>query len=521
MLVAPVDDVAFCVSAQPTFEWAAVDQATSYLLRVVSPTQLYTAEVTATTHTFGAAFVELGNYAWSVTAAGGSCPGTSSEIRTFAVGDVPGATTLLAPADAAQLMNPRPTFEWQAVSGASTYRLLVDDEPTLAAPYLLDETVAVTTWTPAAPLTSGTRYWQVIASNACGVGVASAVRTFELLPGPPAPTPLSPADGARLYLEFGPVTFAWEPVGGALSYTLQIVGETQGLALALYEREESTTDTFLVLSDLPSGAYTWRVRTTGEFGTGPWSAAQALELAPFEPVQTLLLPIALRRSAVSERSIAGRVKVAGLPAAGMEVELRSSDGGDWATVDTATTGDNGWFEFGPVLPEGASAYYVRWANNSHDSTLLSIWECNTVSSTSDYPADYRFAVELRNVDLLGPAPGAEVTLPITFEWATRGDPDEDYELNLAEDDLEPYWYRRVGYMASQTLSALPAEFALDAGYLWWLWVYSDSGYGVSYYANPIRFGGAEGADAVVGDGGKSILDEREALPRHLSRGEDE
>ena len=96
ILAAPADDLAFCAFAQPTFEWAAVDQATSYLLRVVSPTQLYTAEVTATTHTFDTAFVEPGNYAWSVTATGGSCPGASSEIRTFAVGDVPGATTLLA-----------------------------------------------------------------------------------------------------------------------------------------------------------------------------------------------------------------------------------------------------------------------------------------------------------------------------------------------------------------------------------------------------------------------------------------
>ncbi len=96
---------------------------------------------------------------------------------------VPGATTLVAPADGAVNVGSTPTFEWTAASGAASYDLdVATDAAFTSLVYTATVPAPATTHTPAlalAPLT--TYYWRVTPDNVCGP--ASPAPTFFFVTG--------------------------------------------------------------------------------------------------------------------------------------------------------------------------------------------------------------------------------------------------------------------------------------------------------------------------------------------------
>jgi hypothetical protein len=103
----------------------------------------------------------------------------------------PAAPTLLSPANNAQLPpNQSINFSWNAVAGAATYEIQVDDSSTFSAPLVVSRTGLTQTQT-AQTFTSERRYWwRVRGRNAGGTnGAWSSVRIFEIKRGAPAPPP--------------------------------------------------------------------------------------------------------------------------------------------------------------------------------------------------------------------------------------------------------------------------------------------------------------------------------------------
>jgi hypothetical protein len=141
----------------------------------------------------GASTLTIGNTA---AAAAGSYPiqvdGTSStgtksrNVTLNLYTALPGAVSLVAPADGALNQPARPTFEWTAAVQEGTYRLEVATDAAFGT-VVLDETGIVgTTFEPASDLPTNTQFWwRVTPSNACGDGTTSAEFTFstEALPG--------------------------------------------------------------------------------------------------------------------------------------------------------------------------------------------------------------------------------------------------------------------------------------------------------------------------------------------------
>ena len=119
--------------------------------------------------------------------------GTSSPSRivheapaTLWVFDQPaGTVALTAPANGATNRPRRPTLEWAAASQGGSYHLQVATDPDLVTLAIDESGIDGTTFTPGSHLNASTEYWwRVRASNACGDGAWSEVRSFTTEPRP-------------------------------------------------------------------------------------------------------------------------------------------------------------------------------------------------------------------------------------------------------------------------------------------------------------------------------------------------
>jgi hypothetical protein len=104
--------------------------------------------------------------------------------------------TLTAPADAFNLLNNRPAFDWDDVPGATGYTIKISRNSgftSLVGTYL----VVPSTYTPVANLPANvTLYWRVQSRGTNGPSVWSATRTVNTANPPGVPTLLLPASNA-------------------------------------------------------------------------------------------------------------------------------------------------------------------------------------------------------------------------------------------------------------------------------------------------------------------------------------
>ncbi|HEX8492145.1 MAG TPA: hypothetical protein VF658_04835 [Pyrinomonadaceae bacterium] len=115
----------------------------------------------------------------------------------------PAAPSLISPANNAILPPSQSiNFSWNAVAGAATYEIQIDDSSTFSAPLIVSRTGLTQTQT-AQTFTSERRYWwRVRGRNSGGTtGAWSVVRVFEIKRGaPPPPPPPGPATLSTLAL---------------------------------------------------------------------------------------------------------------------------------------------------------------------------------------------------------------------------------------------------------------------------------------------------------------------------------
>jgi hypothetical protein len=101
----------------------------------------------------------------------------------------PAVPTLLTPTDASTTTDLTPTFDWNDVSGATSYTIQVDNNSDFSSPEI-QQSPTVSTYTPASNLAAGTYYWRVLATNANGSSAYSAswsvILNATVVPGVPA-----------------------------------------------------------------------------------------------------------------------------------------------------------------------------------------------------------------------------------------------------------------------------------------------------------------------------------------------
>lgn len=218
----------------------------------------------------------------SATAAG-STPNSSSGPQTF----LP-APHLLYPVNKV-LNNPNPpVFHWTGVPNAQSYSLQVATDPGFSNT-VASTTTGNTRYTPTKGFGNGTYYWRVLAQGSANQQSLLVSAAFSVN-WRGAPTPLQPANGARLQWGRDSFVFIWGPQQFAAGFNLQIA--TSKLFQAPIVSLSTPNRAALVPGDtLKNGVvYYWRVQAVDAAkNLGYWSAVYSFT-KDWHPTPTLQFP---------------------------------------------------------------------------------------------------------------------------------------------------------------------------------------------------------------------------------------
>ncbi len=177
-------DAAISQSLTPTLSWATASGTVSYRLQVSANTGFTAMVFNDSTLTDTAKVVgPLQNgstYSWRVNAknAGGTSPWSVARNFTTIVA-LPQPPALAAPADSAGDLQATTTLSWNAVAGASLYRVQLSTSSAFT-PTIVDDSSLTATSRVVGPLSLGTTYyWRAQAKNAAGWGQLSVTRRFS------------------------------------------------------------------------------------------------------------------------------------------------------------------------------------------------------------------------------------------------------------------------------------------------------------------------------------------------------
>jgi hypothetical protein len=294
----------------PAYVWNAVSGATSYTLQVtgtsgtvINSTFTSAAASCAATCTVtpGTALTNGQSYNWSVNATNTSGSSAFSPARPFNVAipvgpTLPGAPVLVSPTGTVTTLNP--TYTWNAISGVTSYYLLVQNTAGVAVSLTVSPSSAgcgagtgTCAITPGTSLANGAVYnWFVNATNSLGTGPWSAAATITVsgagpsIPG--APVPIAPVGTIATVTP----TYSWSAIAGATSYYL-LAQNTSGVAVSMSVSPAAAgcgagtgTCSIVPPGSLSNGAvYNWFVNASNSLGTGPWSAATTITVSATGP----------------------------------------------------------------------------------------------------------------------------------------------------------------------------------------------------------------------------------------------
>jgi len=229
-----------------------------------------------------------GTYIVTVTDANG-CTQTANAI----IIQLPGVPVLVSPTDTAKNVSITTSFNWQKVTGSTSYHLQIatDSVFTPAAIVFQDSGLTDSTKSGITLVNSTKYYWHVNAKNAGGTGAWSAVNRFTtIIATPGVPVLVSPTDNAANVSIT--TSLNWQKVTGSTSYRLQIA--TDSLFATIIVQDSTLTDTIKSsgITLVNNTKYYWRVNSTNAGGTGAWSAVNRFTTIPAIPgVPVLVSPL--------------------------------------------------------------------------------------------------------------------------------------------------------------------------------------------------------------------------------------
>jgi hypothetical protein len=92
---------------------------------------------------------------------------------------VPAVPVLATPSSGSSTTDLTPTFDWNDVSGATSYTILADNNSDFSSPEI-NQSPTASTYTPASNMATGTYYWKVKATNSAGSSAYSSAWTLTL-----------------------------------------------------------------------------------------------------------------------------------------------------------------------------------------------------------------------------------------------------------------------------------------------------------------------------------------------------
>ena len=206
-------------------------------------------------------------------------------VTCFGYGKSPATPTLVSPSANASLTT-QPTFQWNAIEGAISYQLVVDDNEDFTTPEI-DEVVTGSEYVSTDTLIGGTNYWKVRARNNVGLwGSWSSAINFTIA-GPEAPTLVDPPNGT-VFTNTAMPTFSWNSSTNAVDYQI-LVDNNQDFASPEIDGIVVGTGYTSTVS-LNAGVNYWKVGARNNIGLwGQWSGTHGFTISgPVAP--TLVSP---------------------------------------------------------------------------------------------------------------------------------------------------------------------------------------------------------------------------------------
>jgi hypothetical protein len=184
-----------------------------------------------------------------------------------------------------------PEFSWEAVTGATGYRLQVSSDIAFTTT-VVNVTTPNTSYTPnsAGVFPDGIWYWRVRVETPAPVGEYSGIWSFTKQWADPAnnPTLIGPANGETIDFYDQP-TFSWSPVTGAAKYKLQIYTSPGGWSTLTYSATTLAPAHHPNIK-LANGTYYWRVLPVDPGNRDGTPSEERSFTAGYNPIPTLLEP---------------------------------------------------------------------------------------------------------------------------------------------------------------------------------------------------------------------------------------
>jgi hypothetical protein len=377
-----------------------------------------------------------------------------SLVRSFRTAILP--PTLTLPLDGNDLLNNRPTFDWDDMPGATSYTLQISRNNTFT---FLVGTFLVTpsTYTPTVALPANlTLYWRVQSRGANGPSAWSTVRTVNTANPPSVPLLVAPLTNS-LTTDYTPrldwaqstyptsTTFEhyelWLDDNAAFSspYMADIAG------LANHEYTIPDPDALN-----PNTTYYWRIRTynfEGEYSA--WSLVRTFRTAILPP--TLTGP-ADGETQLSNRPYFGWNDVPG--ATGYSIQISRNSAFTLLVGTYLATSSS----YAPLvdLPANTTLY---WRVQSRGVNGPSAWSATRMVNTANPPS-----IPV----LISPANGVFVTgFNIRLDWSTTVDPTDFayYDLEVSKYADFSFDYLRI-HITQANSSEFTTVFEGGTDYYW-------------------------------------------------------
>jgi hypothetical protein len=449
---APAANADFEAGKPVTFGWSDVSQETGYDVMVSTDGgATFTSKVAVAANvTTAAATLPAGSYTFYIRANyAAPCAAVSSQTSRFTVTTAAVcptiAPTLTSPANGAALTDDNVRFAWQAVAGATQYRLMLSSNGGAAS------AVTVTTDTEyRANAPAGSNEWYVLAifgGTNCGSTESQHFRfTLPAKPVCPAnpgtPTLTSPADGATNVTS--PVDLKWTAVANATSYRVfASLGNASPVLLG------TTSSTSLTINP-PAGTVSWYAEAV--FGTDcPTTVSSRSTFTVVTPTTCNNGSATLTSPANGAAGVASLVtfKWDAVKNASSYELFTSYNGADFVQAgETANT-----TSLTRLISAGTSvSWYVETKFPGCPTTKSSV---------------FRFTVEASkcpdgSITLRTPANGATITSPATFSWSAVTNAGS-YRLWVAMGGGDPAAVARVdGTSATVSLPSGDGEWWIEA-----------------------------------------------------------
>ncbi|AZA93170.1 T9SS C-terminal target domain-containing protein [Chryseobacterium nakagawai] len=403
------------VSVLPTFTWTAIAGVTGY--RITMGTTAGGNDImdnfdvgNVATYTLTTPLAFNTKYYYKVIAYSGSTVGTACAERTFTTSTL--CPVVTAPSSSATGVSVLPTFTWDAITGATGYKISMGT--TSGGVDILNNVDVgnVTTYVLTTPLAFSTKYYYTVTGYAGGLtGSSCTVRNFTTQGACPSVT--YPADLSAIQ-PLKP-TFKWSPIVTATSYTLTI-GTTAGGSDIMNNVDVGNVTSYTLTTALTQGTkYYYKVNTTTSTGCTERSFTVNATPAP------------------ANDDCVGSLVASSLPYTYSQTDgAGSTNGTGFITACSSSSNDGMWFKF----TGNGNEITVAAKNTTAWDHKVSVYSGSCGALTCVGTADAVFSsVGSTETYTFNSVAGTVYYVNVGYYSSTIDNPEGNFDLNITSSSL--------------------------------------------------------------------------------------